>query len=512
MRMRTALSVMLLAAVAARVNAGPNGTVQVPRVSEGSISIDGSFADWPLDHFTTVARQPEFPDAQDPEGSGAVGDHIVFEPTRVSYFGARPDCNASDVCGPLNNAPIDFGSAIFMTYDSKALYFLGVFLDDVLEDAADESVHGDNTFRNDGFEIFVDAFNDSNADTDFDGARGLGNPNTQLDDEEPNLDDFQISFGLNADYPDGARQHMERSARPGLLGAIDGQPYIEFEDIISGERNGPGGIYRDALTAFGKDIAATTHDDMRAIGAPNPELSANPDVTFPGYILEAAVPFGFADLDDDGETTDDFVALEGNTMGFSLFWNDTDKDADEDIGVAPGAISRIFWTQGSVWDTNNWGQLQFVGPIGPEGDYDGSGELDVADINLLTVASASGENEAKFDLTGDGQVNAEDVSKWVRDLKNTWAGDSNLDGEFNSSDFVVVFSAGLFEKDEPAVWSQGDWNGDGVFSSSDFVTAFVEGGYEKGPRPVAGVPEPSGTLGFFVGLLILYRVCRRRLS
>ena len=509
MRMPTVLCAILVTAITSTLHAGPNGTVQVPRVSDGAISIDGSFADWPLDSFTTVARQPEFPDAQDPDGSGALGDHILFEPTRTSYFGA-PDCNSVE-CGPLNNEPTDFGSAIYMTYDSKAIYFLGVFLDDVLEDSADTSEFGDNTFRNDGFEIFVDTFNDSNEDTDPDGARGLNNPNTQLDDEEPNLDDFQMSFGLNSDYPDGARQHMERSARPGLLGATGpGEPYEEFEDIVTGERNGPGGIYRDALTAFGKDIAATTHEDMRAIGAPNPELTAHPDVTFPGYVLEAAIPFGFADLDDDGETNDDFVGVEGKTMGFSLFWNDTDKDADVDVGVADGAITRIFWTQGSVWDTNNWGQIEFVGSIGPDGDFNGNGELDVEDIDLLTAASASQANEASFDLTGDGKVDSADVSFWVNDLKNTWAGDSNLDGEFSSSDFVVVFSAGLFEKDEPAVWSQGDWNGDGIFNSSDFVAAFSEGGYEKGPRPLAAVPEPSGVALILVSLLGLHTAIRRR--
>ena len=511
MRIRFVSCAIVAALMTQFVHAGPNGTVQVPRVSDGSITIDGSFSDWPLDSFTTVARQPEFPDAQDPDGSGALGDHILFEPTRTSYFGA-PDCNAVE-CGPLNNEPFDFGSMIYMTYDSKAIYFLGVFIDDVLEDAADFSVYGDNTFRNDGFEIFVDTYNDSNEDTDPDGARGLGNPNTQLDDDEPNLDDFQMSFGLNADYPDGARQHMERSARPPLLGATGpNEPYEDFEDIINGERNGPGGIYRDALTAFGKDIAATTHADMRAIGARNPELAANPDSTFQGYVLEAAIPFGFADFDDDGETNDDFVATEGTTMGFSLFWNDTDRDADADIGVADGAITRMFWTQGSVWDTNNWGQLEFVGAIGPEGDFNGNGELDVEDIDMLTAASASGENNAKFDLTGDGNVDTADVTNWVQDLRNTWAGDSNLDGEFSSSDFVTVFGAGLFEKDEPAVWSQGDWNGDGLFNSSDFVAAFSEGGYEKGPRPLAAVPEPTAIAMVFVSLLGLSSLMRRRVS
>ncbi len=71
----------------------------------------------------------------------------------------------------------------------------------------------------------------------------------------------------------------------------------------------------------------------------------------------------------------------------------------------------------------------------------------------------------------------------------TWIGDSNLDGEFNSTDFVAVFKAGLYESDSGgATWMTGDWDGDGRFDSSDFVLAFSDGGYEQGPISV--VPEP----------------------
>ena len=76
---------------------------------------------------------------------------------------------------------------------------------------------------------------------------------------------------------------------------------------------------------------------------------------------------------------------------------------------------------------------------------------------------------------------------------NTYVGDSNLDGEFNSTDFVVVFTANEYEDGIPnnSGWAEGDWNGDGDFDSSDFVAAFTDGGYEMGIRPAAVVPEPS---------------------
>lgn len=58
-------------------------------------------------------------------------------------------------------------------------------------------------------------------------------------------------------------------------------------------------------------------------------------------------------------------------------------------------------------------------------------------------------------------------------------GDANLNGIFNSEDFVIVFQAGEYEDGIAgnSGWAEGDWNCDGDFSSSDMVLAFVNGGY-----------------------------------
>ncbi|MCA9217690.1 MAG: hypothetical protein KDB27_31690 [Planctomycetales bacterium] len=136
------------------------------------------------------------------------------------------------------------------------------------------------------------------------------------------------------------------------------------------------------------------------------------------------------------------------------------------------------------------------------GDYNDNGVLDAGDLDLQS--QQIGSNDANFDLTGDGSVDFADRLTWVKDLANTWIGDANLDGEFNSGDFVQVFGASLFETQRPATWDQGDWNGDGVFDSGDFVAAFTDGGYEKGARPAAAVPEPGTSmiaLLAFVGFL-----------
>ncbi|MCA9213752.1 MAG: hypothetical protein KDB27_11835, partial [Planctomycetales bacterium] len=151
------------------------------------------------------------------------------------------------------------------------------------------------------------------------------------------------------------------------------------------------------------------------------------------------------------------------------------------------------------------------------GDFDRNGSLDVSDINQLSLGIA--EHNADFDINRDGSVDQGDLLDWVHGLKRTWIGDSNLDGEFNSSDLVQLFQAGHFE-DGIAMnsgWTQGDWNGDSEFDTGDLVFAFQDGGYERGRRGVQAVPEPSTHVSIvaLVGLIVIcgHRSrCRRALT
>lgn len=145
------------------------------------------------------------------------------------------------------------------------------------------------------------------------------------------------------------------------------------------------------------------------------------------------------------------------------------------------------------------------------GDFDGNGVLDAADIDALSVAVAEGSTDLKYDVDGDGSVLGADRFMWVEDLKNTYFGDANLDGEFNSADFVFVFRAGQYEDAVVgnSTWGTGDWNGDGDFDSSDFVVAFSGGGFEQGPRQAtAAVPEPGSFGLLLIGLLCIVRRSR----
>ena len=152
--------------------------------------------------------------------------------------------------------------------------------------------------------------------------------------------------------------------------------------------------------------------------------------------------------------------------------------------------------------------ITLVGPKLKPSDFNRDGVLDVNDINLLLTEVKAGTNTKLYDRTGDGLVNVADIVKTVTSVDDffTYIGDSNLDGEFNTSDLVVLFQAGQYE--DAAVgnskWETGDWNGDAEFNSGDLLFAFQQGGFEEGPRvTILPVPEPSAAVLTLVGMGVL---------
>ena len=145
------------------------------------------------------------------------------------------------------------------------------------------------------------------------------------------------------------------------------------------------------------------------------------------------------------------------------------------------------------------------------GDFDQNRELDANDIDLLTESFRDGTHWQTLDVTFDGLVDQQDRDHWVNELRNTSYGDSNLDGVFDSSDFVEVFTRGKYEDATPlnAGWADGDWNGDGDFTSGDLVTAFVSGGYQQ-PTAASQVPEPMPFTPIIVAVFSLFWSTRRR--
>ena len=145
------------------------------------------------------------------------------------------------------------------------------------------------------------------------------------------------------------------------------------------------------------------------------------------------------------------------------------------------------------------------------GDFNQDGVLDAIDIDSLSAEVLAETNNPSFDVSGDGLVNADDRRVWVNDLRLTYFGDSDLNGEFDEQDIVTAFVVGKY-LESSAGWAEGDWDGDLRFDEQDFILAFQAGGYGAGARGVArAVPEPTGFgIAFTLIVTLLLRTSLRR--
>ena len=201
------------------------------------------------------------------------------------------------------------------------------------------------------------------------------------------------------------------------------------------------------------------------------------------------------------------------------FWQDTDAEPESpqlvfrDPSPITGEFRSEAWLGGyvaSVTDDTSlhlvFDDVRFRSVSGwVDGDFNVNQELDVADLNALQKvvrAVPASETDVRFyDLTTDERVDQDDIATWVHSLANTYFGDANLDGEFNSSDLISVLAAGTYETDVDAGWASGDFDGSGRFDTGDLILALADGGYERGPRAAVGVvPEPCGLLLLALGI------------
>jgi hypothetical protein len=114
-------------------------------------------------------------------------------------------------------------------------------------------------------------------------------------------------------------------------------------------------------------------------------------------------------------------------------------------------------------------------------DFDGSGEVDASDIDLLMQARNAGANEPQFDLTGDGLVNQADVDHLVEVVLGTHYGDANLDGAVNASDVAIL--ASHFGAAGGQSWANGNANGDASVDLYDLALMLSNLGTGGSPSP-----------------------------
>ncbi len=176
-----------------------------------------------------------------------------------------------------------------------------------------------------------------------------------------------------------------------------------------------------------------------------------------------------------------------------------------DVSVADQAVA-------TTWVTNQLDSFVILGSS-PAADFDNSGSLDLADIDLLVAAVAGQSNDLTFDLDGNGAIGQSDVATWRviageanLGLENAYlAGDANLDGVVDVSDFNIWLRNNT--TNIPA-WSGGDFNADGSVDESDF--AVWNSNKFRSSITAMAVPEPDGSLGFVLGLWINLFLLRTR--
>jgi hypothetical protein len=307
---------------------------------------------------------------------------------------------------------------------------------------------------------------------------------------------------------------------PALYIVEEGQPLLgAFEPVAEGG----GYIVGAALNKFGSMANRTL--DINPV-----DVSGNTDVKLTVALAATDADFDAGDfltISIDPNNSGDFEVLANFTANPDFAMEDLDATTpfggvvlspaqftDVTFDIPAGATNLAIRFEALTTWGNEIVAIDdiriYSGILTTPGDFNANGVLDVADIDDLTVQSAGGAHPAAYDLNSDAAVNDADIKFWISDLFNSWIGDANLDGEFNSSDLVTVLASGTYEADVAAVWSTGDFNGDGRANSSDLVAALADGGYEAGPRAaVAAVPEPvSGTL-LLVGAMCLTMARRR---
>ena len=177
--------------------------------------------------------------------------------------------------------------------------------------------------------------------------------------------------------------------------------------------------------------------------------------------------------------------------------------------LAPGEITYSMYGA-FYWEQQN---AAIVGPAvsGPQGDFNGDGDIDADDIDIL--CANMGGDPLTYDIDGDGDVDEDDLIEFVEvvveydtdgdgtpDGTGTYRGDFNLDGVVNATDLQI--QKGFFGGSGIG-YAAGNANCDTVVNATDLQIMKATFG-----SAAAAVPEPL-TVGLTaIGGLALLR--RRR--
>ena len=138
------------------------------------------------------------------------------------------------------------------------------------------------------------------------------------------------------------------------------------------------------------------------------------------------------------------------------------------------------------------------------GDFDFSGGYNAADVDLLNtqIPGTVPPVDPKFDVAPFGSpddiIDTNDRDTWIRTLVGSNYGDTDLDGDIDTSDLTISIinftSAGGTGK----FWSDGDTDGDMDVDTLDLTTSIIN---FTGAAAATAIPEPGSLMLLTLGIL-----------
>ena len=140
------------------------------------------------------------------------------------------------------------------------------------------------------------------------------------------------------------------------------------------------------------------------------------------------------------------------------------------------------------------------------GDFNKDGTYNCLDVDQLVGEIASASHAIDFDLTGDGSVDAADLTAWLAaaGAANLTSGnplpigDANLDGDVDGQDFAI-WNAHKFTA--AAAWCSADFSADGFIDGQDLLLWNAHKFTSASAAPA--VPEPVASWLWLVSLILL---------
>ena len=336
------------------------------------------------------------------------------------------------------------------------------------------------------------------------------------------LEDFDMTLGgINTPLPKG------------WVGATDDAIYTSVTGSFSNHIAAGGTLYNVGPRSGGEDRAlalgitdgnqqnelqfhAQVNDndiermrlqfDLEVWGV-NSDLATDPGEAAFSVTLDVDAGNGFMRMVDLGTVTTGPTlepSVEGIVDGNADAYRLSFDSGAVPVAIPDGATIRIRWMSAAAAETAGWVfgldnvALSLLGSGSQAGDFNGDGVLSVADLDALTAAVMAGTNESQFDVDGSGNVDADDRTYWIADIKGTIFGDVNFDRIVDSTDLNAV---GLnWQSTTATSWLQGDFNGDGNVDSTDLND--VGRNWQKNAAAQAStapVPEPSGVFLLAMG-------------